>query len=105
MQSQILFVKHFQDTLPQEEYNEELYKIKAATKELAYNSKAMPPKEVLELYSEINEKYILSANPENLTQLCFSRFLSGEYSYNKAKRVRRALNLVHKIKKIFKHKK
>ena len=103
LQSQILFVEYFQETLPLEEYSEEIYKIKAATKELAYNSKIMPPQEVLELYSEINEKYISSANPENITQLCFARFLSGEYSYKKAKRVRRLLNLAQKIKKIFKH--
>ena len=103
LQSQILFVEYFQETLPLEEYSEEIYKIKAATKELAYNSKIMPPQEVLELYSEINEKYISSANPENITQLCFARFLSGEYSYKKAKRVRRLLNLAHKIKKIYKH--
>ena len=103
LQSQILFVEYFQETLPLEEYSEEIYKIKAATKELAYNSKIMPPQEVLELYSEINEKYISSANPENITQLCFARFLSGEYSYKKAKRVRRLLNIAQKIKKIFKH--
>ena len=103
LQSQILFVEYFQETLPLEEYSEEIYKIKAATKELAYNSKIMPPQEVLELYSEINEKYISSANPENITHLCFARFLSGEYSYKKAKRVRRLLNIAQKIKKIFKH--
>lgn len=101
VQAQILFVKHFQEILPQGEFDEELYRIKAATKELAYNSKALKPEEVLELYSEINEKYINSANPEDIRQLCFARFLSGKYSYNKAKRTRRILNLLQRIKRIF----
>ena len=101
VQAQILFVKHFQEILPQGEFDEELYRIKAATKELAYNSGALKAQEVLDLYSEINEKYINSADPDNIRQLCFARFLSGRYSYNKAKRVRRLLNILHNIKRMF----
>ena len=100
LQSQIAFVNHFQEILPAEAFADELYIIKAATKELAYNSKVMPASEVLELFSEINERYIKSADPSNLRQLCFSRFLSGKYTYGQSKRVRRALNIMQKIRKI-----
>lgn len=100
LRSQMLFVKHFQEILPQEEFGEEIYCIKASTKELAYNSNAMTPEEVIGLYSEINEKYIERASPTNIRQICFSRFLSGRYSYKKAKRRRRLLSIIQKIRTI-----
>lgn len=100
--SQMLFIEHFQLIIPAEEYAEELYQIKAATKELAYNSGVMPPNEVLELYSEVNARYVETVDREDLRKLCFSRFLSGRYSYSQAKRVRRGLDLLRKIKRLFK---
>lgn len=100
LRSQMLFVKHFQEILPQEEFGEEIYSIKASTKELAYNSKVMSAQEVNDLYSEINDRYIERANPDNIRQICFSRFLSGRYSYKKAKRRRRLLSILQKIKSI-----
>ena len=51
-------------------------------------------------YSEINDKYIERANPENIRQICFSRFLSRRYSYKKAKRRRRLLSMIQKIRTI-----
>ena len=99
--SQMCFINHFQEMLPAEEFAEELYQIKAATKELAYNSGAMAPDEVMQLYSEVNERYIETVDRTDLRRLCFSRFLSGRYSYNQAKRVRRRLDLWRKIKKLF----
>lgn len=105
LQSQMLFVKHFQQALPSEKFNDELYAIKAATKELAYNSGTMPAKELIELYSEINARYIATANPDNPRQLCLARFLSGEYSYRKSKTARRILNIRHCIRRIFRQRK
>lgn len=102
LQSQIAFVNHFQEILPAEAFADELYQIKAATKELAYNSSTMSPNEVLELYSEVNLRYIETVDREDLRKLCFSRFLSGRYSYSQAKRVRRGLDLLRKIKKLLK---
>lgn len=98
--SQMLFVKHFQSTLPQDEFSEELYRLKAATKELAYNSGAMPPQEVLALYSEINGKYIRRSANGTTRQQCLSLFLSGKYTYSKAKRMRRLIDLIGRIRKI-----
>lgn len=100
--SQIAFVNHFQEVLPNDKFADELYIVKAATKELAYNSKVMPANEVVGLFCEINERYIKSADAANLRQLCFSRFLSGRYTYGQSKRVRRALNLLQKLRKIIK---
>ncbi len=102
LQSQIQFVNHFQEILPREKFADEIYIIKAATKELAYNTKLMEPNELMDLFGEINERYIESADQSNLRQLCFSRFLSGRYTYSQSKRVRRALNLLQKIRKIIK---
>lgn len=102
VRSQMLFVDHFQQILPADEYAEELYQIKAATKELAYNSSSMSPHEVLELYSEVNARYVETVDHADLRKLCFSRFLSGRYTYAQAKRVRRGLDLLRKIKKLFK---
>ena len=102
LQSQIQFVNHFQEILPREKFADEIYIIKAATKELAYNTKLVEPNELMDLYGEINERYIESADQTNLRQLCFSRFLSGRYTYCQSKRVRRALNLLQKIRKIIK---
>lgn len=102
LQSQIRFVNHFQEILPRETFADEIYIIKAATKELAYNTKLMEPNELMDLFGEINERYIESADQSNLRQLCFSRFLSGRYTYSQSKRVRRALNLLQKIRKIIK---
>ena len=102
LRSQMLVIKHFQEILPADEFAEEIYQIKAATKELAYNSGAMTPDEVLGLYSEVNEKYIENVDTSDMRKLCFSRFLSGRYSYKQAKRVRRCLDLMRKIKKLFK---
>ena len=101
LHSQMLFIEYFCRILPPEEFKEELYRIKAATKELAFNSGAMQAQEVKELYREINGEYIARATGEDLRRLCFSRFLSGEYSYSKAKRTRRLLNLLRRIKKLF----
>lgn len=102
LQSQIQFVNHFQEILPREKFADEIYIIKAATKELAYNTKLMEPNELMDLFGDINERYIESADQSNLRQLCFSRFLSGRYTYSQSKRVRRALNLLQKIRKIIK---
>lgn len=102
LRSQMLFIEHFCRILPQEEFKEELFQIKAATKELAFNSKTMTPGQLKELYSEINEEYIRrAAATDDIRKLCISRFLNGEYSYSKAKRTRRILHLLHKIKKFF----
>ena len=97
--SQMHFVKHFQDTLPQEEYAQELYTIKAVTKELAYNSGTLSAHELRELYSEINAQYIQSANPVNPRQLCLARFLSGRYTLAQSKRIRRLLSLLRPFTK------
>ena len=97
--SQMHFVKHFQDTLSQTEYAQELYTIKAVTKELAYSSNTLAAHELRDLYSEINAQYIQSANPANLRQLCLARFLSGRYTLAQSKHMRRLLNLLHLITK------
>ena len=60
----------------------------------------MSPDEVLNLYNEINERYIETVDKTDLRKLCFSRFLSGQYSYIQSKRVRRILNLWCKIKNV-----
>ena len=101
LQSQMLFIKHFQGTLPQDRFSEELYSLKAATKELAYNSGAIPPEEILALYSEINSTYTRRAAGGTTRQLCLSRFLSGEYTCAKSKRIRRMLDLAKRLKKLF----
>jgi hypothetical protein len=109
LRSMLLFVEHFKEILPAEGYDDELYKIKVAAKEFAFESRIMSEEEVRDLYSEVNGRYIDTVNPKDLRKLCFSRFLAGRYStYEKTERARLWLkflykiNLVRKFRKIFK---
>ena len=59
VESQIIFCNYFQDKLLlQKEYDDCIYRLKAATKELAYKSRLYEDDYILELYSEINNDYI-----------------------------------------------
>ena len=109
LRSMLLFVEHFQKILPPAGYEDELYKIKVAAKEFAFESRIMTENEVRELYSEVNQRYIDTVSRKDLRKLCFSRFLAGRYdTYQRTERARLWLkflykiNLVRKFRKIFK---
>lgn len=70
----MVFVDYFSNKLDNNVYKEELYKIKVATKELAFASRLFKGKEVIQLYSEINEHYCMLSSAMRVTSL--SRVLS-----------------------------
>lgn len=98
MNSQILFVEHFMNILPENEFRDELYIIKESTKELAYNCGLLKETEIIELYSEINAEYIKSAKISNVFKYSFSLFLRGRISYKNSKRLLAILNFICKIR-------
>lgn len=57
VKSQIHFVNYFANKLDSKIHSEELYKVKAATKELAFMSGLFKKEEIIQLYAEINERY------------------------------------------------
>lgn len=71
--SQILFVNYFSGILPQSKYEQELFKIKACTKELAFSSGLRRGQELIDLFAEINDQYV--ATTKNKKILCY--FLSN----------------------------
>ena len=76
LMSQIYFIEYFSKILDDTIFNEELYNIKAATKELAFASKLISDKEVYNLYKEINEEYIAQKKIIPV-HICLSLFLKG----------------------------
>ena len=56
-ESQIIFISHFQDKLDSNRYVEELYSIKAVTKDKMFRCPSYSKDEFTSLYSEINERY------------------------------------------------
>lgn len=98
MKSQILFVDHFMNILPENEFRDELYIIKASTKELAYSCGLLKEKEIIELYGEINTEYIKSAKIKNIFNYSFALFLNGKLSYKNSKRLLAVLNFICKIR-------
>lgn len=73
--SQMRFVSYFSNKLNPETYSDELYKIKAATKELAFVSGLFEKEEVIRLYAEINERYHTLNKAKHITSV------SGILSY------------------------
>lgn len=78
--SQILFVNHFSKILPPSKYENELFMIKACTKELAFSSGLRKGRELVDLFAEINERYV--ATVKNNRILCFylSNFNKGSFA-------------------------
>lgn len=76
LMSQIYFIDYFSKILDNTFLNEEFYKIKAETKELAFTSGLMLDKEVCNLYPEINQKYIAERKLMPV-HLCLSLSLKG----------------------------
>ena len=58
LRSQMNFIDYFSNVLDCKEYGDEFYKCKLSIKSLAWKSRLLSDKEAIELYSEINERYI-----------------------------------------------
>ena len=94
LQSQIMFIEHFTNILPEEEFKKELYIIKSSTKGLAYNCGLLKENEIIELYNEINAEYIKSAKIKDVFKYSVSLFLKGKLSYKNSKRLLAILTFI-----------
>lgn len=76
LMSQIYFCDYFSKNLDNKKFGDDLYQSKKSTKELAWVSQLLSDKEIIDLYPEINERYLSEKNISPL-HVGLSIFLRG----------------------------
>lgn len=78
--SQILLVNHFSGVLPQGAYENELFQIKACTKELAFSSGLRRGQELIDLFPEINAQYVATRKSKRILRYLLSNYHKGSFT-------------------------